>query len=115
MSEARDRAARVRGLDAFARRDWSEACRELEAADIRDPLDAPDLETLAVATYLLGRDDDSAKTWARAHQDWLRHGENERAARCAFWLGFGLMLRAEMAPAAGWLGRAERLAAADGV
>ena len=36
-------------------------------------------------------------------------GEEVAAARCAFWLGFGLLLRGEEIRAGGWLGRAHRL------
>ena len=34
---------------------------------------------------------------------------SREAARCAFWLSFSLMLRGQMAQAAGWLTRSERL------
>jgi hypothetical protein len=43
----------------------------------------------------VGRDADSEEVWARAHQGWLRLGAAERAARCAFWLAFGLLSRGE--------------------
>jgi hypothetical protein len=36
-----------------------------------------------------------------------------RAVRCAFWVGMNLVLRGEMAPATGWLGRAQRLVERD--
>ena len=36
-----------------------------------------------------------------------------RAARCAFWIGFGLMLKGDMAQGGGWLGRARRLVEGD--
>ncbi|HEY8547601.1 MAG TPA: helix-turn-helix transcriptional regulator, partial [Acidimicrobiales bacterium] len=36
--------------------------------------------------------------------------DRDRAGRCAFWLGFGLLLRGEEARGGGWLARAERLA-----
>jgi DNA-binding CsgD family transcriptional regulator len=70
---------------------------------------AADLERLAVEAYLTGRDDDSDAAWARAHQQWLRQGDRSRAARCAFWLAFGLLQRGEGARAQGWLARAQRL------
>ena len=45
-----------------------------------------DLELLATAAYLVGKDNDSADVWARAHHECLRRGDGVRAARCAFWL-----------------------------
>jgi DNA-binding CsgD family transcriptional regulator len=103
------------GREAFERRAWRDAYTHL-AAD--GPLEAGDLERLAVAAYLVGRDDESARAWERAHVAWVEQGDPDRAARCAFWLAFGLLLRGEMAPANGWLARAARLiddGGADGV
>jgi DNA-binding CsgD family transcriptional regulator len=101
--------ARDRGRSAFARHAWSEAFAELTAADGEAPLDAEDLERLATTAYLVGRDADSDEVWARAHQRFLDGGNVERAARCAFWLAFGLLNRNEHARANGWLARAQRL------
>ena len=55
----------------------------------------------------------SGDAWARAHQAWLQDGDARRAARCAFWIGFGLMLKGDMAQGGGWLGRARRLVEGD--
>jgi hypothetical protein len=74
-----------------------------------DPLGPEDLERLATAAYLIGRDADSDELLTRAHHGFLRQGEVERAARCAFWLGFLLLLRAEPARSGGWLARARGL------
>jgi ATP/maltotriose-dependent transcriptional regulator MalT len=79
------------------------------------PGQAEDLERLAVAAYLAGRDDESARAWERAHAGWTELGDPDRAARCGFWLGFGLLLRGETAQANGWLARAARLIDAAGV
>ena len=38
----------------------------------------------------------------------------DRAVRCAFWLGFGLLLRGEVAQSSGWLARGERLVEGSG-
>jgi DNA-binding NarL/FixJ family response regulator len=78
-------------------------------ADEQSPLDAGDLELLAIAAYLSGRDADSVAMLERAHQEYLRVGEPGRAARCAFWLGLGLILRGEMARGGGWVARGQRL------
>ena len=98
-----------RGRQAYARQAWGDAFAQLSAADTESPLEPADLERVAVAADLLGRDDDSAATWARAHQEHLRLGDVPRAARAAFWLGMGLLERGEMAQGGGWLARGRRL------
>jgi len=98
-----------RGRDSFGRRAWSDAYSQLAAADHDAPLEAEDLERLATAAYLIGKDADSADIWARAHHELLSRGDSERAARCAFWLGFGLLDKGELARSGGWLARAQRL------
>src|SRR5829696_8243209 len=45
----------------------------------------------------------------RAEQALAAKGERRRAARCAFWLGFLLLGRGELAQGSGWLARARRL------
>jgi DNA-binding CsgD family transcriptional regulator len=98
-----------RGRGAFARRAWADAYSELSAADHEAPLSPEDLERLAVAAYLAGRDDDGAGISARAYHELLHLGDAPRAARCAFWLGFTLLHRGEFARGGGWLARARRL------
>jgi DNA-binding NarL/FixJ family response regulator len=98
-----------RGREAFRRRAWGAAYRQLSAADRAEPLPLDDLEHLAVASYLAGRDADSEAFWARAHQESLGVGDWGRAARCAFWLGITLMNRSEPAKGGGWLARAQRV------
>lgn len=98
----------VRGREAFRRRAWSDARAELEAADEESPLDVEDLERLAVADYLVGRQQECEEVWARAHKKALRADDPRRSARCAFWLGFTLASRGDHAPARGWFARAER-------
>jgi DNA-binding CsgD family transcriptional regulator len=98
-----------RGRQAFDRQAWGEA-----HALLAEATEAADLERLAVAALLAGHDDDSVRAWDRAHGEHLARGDAERAALCAFWIGFGLMLRGEAAPANGWLARADRLVAEAG-
>jgi DNA-binding CsgD family transcriptional regulator len=98
-----------RGREAFVRQAWGDAYTELLTADQERPLEPEDLERLATAAYLTGRDDDSAEVWARAHHEFLSRGNAERAVRCAFWLGLQLVIKGEMAHAGGWLARARRL------
>ncbi|MFP3906640.1 MAG: LuxR C-terminal-related transcriptional regulator [Acidimicrobiales bacterium] len=97
-----------RGVHAFGERRWADARRAL--ADVPpEELDAQDLERLAVASFLTGDDERSIAAWAAAHQRRRDDGELARAARCAFWLGFQLANRGDMAQAGGWFGRAQHL------
>jgi DNA-binding CsgD family transcriptional regulator len=98
-----------RGRDAFQCRAWTDAYVLLTAADGDEPLQPDDLERLATAAYLIGRDRDSAELWTRAHNVFLNLGAVDRAARCAFWLAFGLMHQGERARAGAWITRAREL------
>ena len=94
------------GRKAFARQAWSDAYALLAA---EGPLLGDDLERLAVAAHLVGRDEESTRAWERAHHERARLGDHDRAAQCAAWMAIGLMLRGENAQAAGWFARAARL------
>ena len=83
----------------------------MSAADRERALEPEDLERLATAAFLVGKDADSADTWGRAHQLFVSRGDLERAARCAFWLAFGLLHRGERARGGAWIARARRLLA----
>jgi DNA-binding NarL/FixJ family response regulator len=102
-------AALDRGRECFERRAWAEAFAQLTAADQESPLEPEDLERLAIAAYLIGREDDSADAGARAHHELLRRGRVPEAVRGAFWLAYGLLNRGEVARGGGWLARARRL------
>jgi DNA-binding NarL/FixJ family response regulator len=99
----------VSGLESYARRAWRDAYEALSAADERAPLDAPDLDRLATAAYLIGRDEAAVAGLERAHRMFLDQGEVGRAVRCAFWVGMMLFLRGRHAEGGGWLARAGRL------
>lgn len=98
-----------RGRLACQQLRWRDAHELLTAADADSPLELEELEELALACYLIGRDDDATAAWTRAHREALRLGEAERAARQAFLIASGLMFRGEIAPALGWLARAGRV------
>ena len=102
-----DREGRAHG--SFKRRLWGDAFAELSAAHRDGQLRVEDLEHLAVAAYMVGRDDECEDAWMAAHHAWLRRGEAERAARCAFWQALGLFFRGDLAPAMGWVARGGRL------
>jgi hypothetical protein len=102
-----DREERARG--SFERRMWGDAFADLSAARREGRLEVEDLERLAVAAYMVGRDDACEEAWIAAHHAWLRRGDAERAARCAFWQALGLFFRGDLAPAMGWVARGGRL------
>ena len=88
---------------------WGVAFDQLSAVHREGRLEVEDLERLAVAAYMVGRDDACDEAWIAAHQVWSRDGEAERAARCAFWQALGLYFRGDLAPAMGWIARGGRL------
>jgi DNA-binding NarL/FixJ family response regulator len=98
-----------RGRDAFRCRAWTDAYGLLATADRDEPLQPDDLELLATAGYLIGKDAESMEIWTRAHQEFLGRGAVARAARCAFWLGFCLMHQGERARAGAWITRGREL------
>jgi DNA-binding CsgD family transcriptional regulator len=102
-----DRAERARG--AFERRLWGDAFDQLSAAHREGQLVVEDLERLAVAAYMVGRDDACDDAWVEAHRAWSHGGQAERAARCAFWQALGLFFRGDLAPAMGWVARGGRV------
>jgi len=93
----------------FGRQAWAEARDLFLAVDRESPLAPEDLERLAVAEYLLGREAESRDSWARAHQEWLRRGDAAHAARAAFWVIYGLMEIHATAEISGWISRATRI------
>ena len=98
-----------RARDAYARRAWLEAHEALSRADDDSALEAEDLELLSMAKLMLGRDDEAIAILERAHHRYLERGETQRAIRAATWIGMNLGFRGVIAPANGWLGRAQRL------
>ncbi|MBW3659873.1 MAG: LuxR C-terminal-related transcriptional regulator [Actinobacteria bacterium] len=98
-----------RGRKAFDVRAWGDAYDQLARADEDLDLAVDDLERLGVAAYLTGRNEAAVAVLERLHHVLLDDGAVDRAARWAFWLAFILFQSGEMAPAGGWLGRAQRL------
>ncbi len=98
-----------RGRAAFARRDWLDVHACLGAVADAGTLGPADLELLATAAYMLGRDEEFEGHLERAHRAYLDREDVLPAARCAIWTGISLALRGEVGPASGWFGRAGRL------
>ena len=99
----------LHGRQAFERRAWAAAFTQLADADRVEPLAPDDLERLAAAAFLSGRDEDSEQLWTRAYRELVACGEIERAVRCAFWQAMMLFERGQSAPGSGWIARARRL------
>jgi ATP/maltotriose-dependent transcriptional regulator MalT len=99
----------ARARKSFEQKAWAEAYRLFEAADREAALEPEDLERLATASYLMGREDASEAVWERAHRTFLERGDPEGAARSAFRLAVELQLRGAMAPASGWFARAQHI------
>ncbi|HEX2212231.1 MAG TPA: LuxR C-terminal-related transcriptional regulator [Mycobacterium sp.] len=93
--------------NAFERHAWTEVYDCLTGAG--EPLDADDVERLAEAAYLLGKDDESARTWQRAYSAYLECGRPDRAAQSGFWLALTQVLAGHPARGGGWLARVGRL------
>ncbi|HEX2507677.1 MAG TPA: hypothetical protein VHK23_05080 [Miltoncostaeaceae bacterium] len=53
--------------EAYGRRAWTQAHELLSRRDEAQALGPEDLERLAVASYMLGRDDEQLAALARAH------------------------------------------------
>ena len=99
----------ARARKSFEQRAWADAYRLFEAVDREAALEPEDLERLATAAYLMGREDESEAVWERAHRTFLERGDPEGAARSAFRLAVELQLRGAIAPASGWFARAQHI------
>jgi DNA-binding CsgD family transcriptional regulator len=98
-----------RARKLFDEKAWGDALALFQEAEHSAPLEPEDLDRLATAAYLVGRDDVCEASRARAHQLFLDKGASELAAGSACRLAFTLLQRGEMAPASGWFARAERI------
>ena len=94
--------SRVAAADAFEAHAWAEVHRLLSEVS-HDECSAAELERLAVASYLIGRDRDAVAAWEAAHKRYLATGDRAESARCGFWVAFCSMMQGQMAHASGWL------------
>lgn len=88
---------------------WPEAYEVLYSADQESPLEAPDLNRLAICAHLMGKEQEALALQERTHHAFLEQGDVELAARTALWLGMNFMQIGEFAQGGGWIGRARRL------
>lgn len=80
---------------ALDRREWGHAYRLLSERAGAGPLSVDELDWLATAAYLTGRDEEAFDRWAEAHRAALGAGDAERAVRLGFRIssGMGRMVR----------------------
>jgi tetratricopeptide (TPR) repeat protein len=98
-----------RAREAYAARGWTDAAEGLTVADAREPLGPADLERLATALFMVGRQEEYFAALGRAHDRHVEAGATRRAASCAFWIGMHLVMQGDVGRGGGWLGRAHRL------
>ena len=99
----------LHGRACYERRQWEDAFKALQQEDQANPLVAEDLLRLAWSAGLTARDAEMLAANERGYHLLLEIGQTLAAARTAFWTGFRLLARGEMARAGGWLSRAQRL------
>jgi DNA-binding CsgD family transcriptional regulator len=97
-----------RARDAYERREWVAAYRELSDLDEAE-LKAEDFAALATTAYLLGRRNDCVHALQRAYQASLHAGDRPAAVRAAYLLTITLWQAGELAVGHGWQARAARL------
>ena len=97
------------GRECYGRRAWGDAYQALLCADQATALQADDLERLATAAFLTGRDVEFQRLQERLHRVHADADDEARAARCAFWLALFSLLRGEIGPANAWIARGQRL------
>jgi DNA-binding NarL/FixJ family response regulator len=99
-----------RGRVAYAARAWADATAALLEADAAQPLEAQDVEHLAIAASLAGDDLMMLQMFERAHHAYLALGDDASAVRVAFWCGMRLFPMGERARAQAWIARARHTA-----
>lgn len=100
-----------RAREACDHKAWRDAHEAYLAADAAMPLAGDDLDRLALAAYLVGRERDFLAYKERSHRAHFAANRLDCAARDAFWLALLSMLRGEVAQSNAWTARGERLIA----
>ena len=95
--------------EAIHREAWDEAYRLLSDADHSRTLDQDALPTLADTAYLAGHPEEAIDAWERVHAAAVRAGEDELGAGAAGQVATLLLYTGLLAPARGWIRRAESL------
>lgn len=98
----------IRAHAAFEQQDWAAAYQGLQHTDPA-ALGVDDLERLATAAYLVGRDADCLRALEQAFHTHLEIGDGLGAARCTFWMAMVLFATGQATVGAGWVARGQRL------
>jgi DNA-binding NarL/FixJ family response regulator len=88
--------------------DWGEHYRQCAARDAEHELDIEELDRLATAAYMTGRDEEGFAVWGRAHQRCLAEGQVARAAMFGVRLAQALGFKGDIARSCGWVDRSQR-------
>lgn len=94
---------------ALDRREWGHAYRLLSERAGAGPLSVDELDWLATAAYLTGRDEEAFDRWAEAHRAALGAGDAERAVRLGFRISSGMGFKGDIGRASGWVARIQRV------
>ena len=97
------------GREAYTRRAWQEAYRQLKEADGADRLSAEDLEALAKSAWWIGQAGESITLFERAYAAYLQRGDRAEAAFIALILRRDYSAKLAGSVAQAWLQRAEHL------
>lgn len=95
--------------EVYRQGDWAGTFDLLLSIDSEFSLQPADLELLATAAYMTGKDTDCIDFWSRAHQEYVYAKDLKKGAECAFWAGLILLNMEEFARANGWITRSRRL------
>jgi DNA-binding CsgD family transcriptional regulator/tetratricopeptide (TPR) repeat protein len=90
-------------------RDWEDTYHDLGAAVADREPSADDLDRLATAAYLTGRDEQGFSLWERAHRARLDAGDIPGAATFGIRLAECLGFKGDLARARGWVDRTRHL------
>jgi DNA-binding CsgD family transcriptional regulator/tetratricopeptide (TPR) repeat protein len=88
--------------------DWGEDYRLLSKVPV-DDLSIEDVDRLATAAYMTGRDETAFELWAGAHRDCAQADDADLAARFGLRLAQTLGFKGDIARSAGWVERVRRL------
>ena len=95
--------------EAYAHHAWYEAYHAFLSADEEAALQSDDLERLATASYMIGRELEFQRFIERLHRIHLETDRSEGAARCAFWLALSFLNRGDMGQSNAWTTRGYEL------
>ena len=98
-----------RAREAIDRKAWDKAYRLLSEADEGSRLDGDALPTLGDTAYMAGHPEVAIDAWERVHAAAVGAGEDERGAGAAGQVAALLLYTGLLAPARGWIRRAEDL------